>query len=71
MLSFSHPIFSPKNRDKIKITAVNIMCGYKQQGILSLAFGLGLTLSFLFPESLIIVIVSIVIVTLSIALIKC
>ncbi len=48
-----------------------MMCGYKQQGILSLAFGLGLTLSFLFPESLIIVVISIILVVLSVALIKC
>lgn len=47
------------------------MCGYKQQGILSLAFGLGLTLSFLFPDCLIIMIISIIVVTLSIALIRC
>ncbi len=54
-----------------KVTAVKFMCGYKQQGILALAFGLGLTLSFLFPESLIIIIISIILVILSIALIKC
>lgn len=47
------------------------MCGYKQQGILALAFGLGLTLSFLFPESLIITIISIIVVVLAISLIKC
>lgn len=60
--------FSQMNYKK---TAVNFMCGYKQQGILALAFGLGLTLSFLFPESLIIIIISIIIVVLAIALIKC
>ncbi len=47
------------------------MCGYKKQGIISLAFGLGLTLSFLFPESLVIAVISIIVITLSIALIKC
>ncbi|MGN1044044.1 MAG: hypothetical protein ACI4PR_04520 [Acutalibacteraceae bacterium] len=47
------------------------MCGYKQQGILALSFGLGLTLSFLFPESIIIMVISIILVILAIALIKC
>lgn len=47
------------------------MCGYRQQGILALTFGLGLTLSFLFPEKLIIIFVSIIIVILAISLIKC
>lgn len=46
------------------------MCSYKQQGILSLAFGLGLILSFLFPESIIIIIISIMLVVLSISLVK-
>lgn len=47
------------------------MCGYKQQGILALAFGLGITLSFLFPESIIIIVISVILVILAIALIKC
>ncbi len=46
------------------------MCSYKQQGILSLAFGLGLILSFLFPESIIIIIISLMLVILSISLVK-
>ena len=46
------------------------MCGYKQQGIVSLAFGLGLILSFMFPEPIIIIITSIVVIVLSICLLK-
>ena len=46
------------------------MCSYRQQGILSLAFGLGLILSFIFPESIIIVIISLIVVILSILLVK-
>lgn len=47
------------------------MCGFKKQGTVSLAFGLGLLLSFLFPESVIIIIISIVVMIISIALIRC
>ncbi len=50
---------------------VNSMCGYKQQGIWALTFGLGLAFSFLFPESFIIILISIIIIILAIALIKC
>lgn len=46
------------------------MCGYKWQGVISLAFGLGLILSFIFPESIIIIIMSIILVLLSISLVK-
>lgn len=48
------------------------MCsGYRQQGILALTFGLGLTLSFLFPDRLIIVLISLIVVVLAVSLIKC
>ena len=46
------------------------MCSYRQQGIVSLAFGLGLILSFMFPEPIIIIITSIVVIVLSICLLK-
>ncbi|MDR1241149.1 MAG: hypothetical protein LBK29_04790 [Oscillospiraceae bacterium] len=44
---------------------------YRQQGLVSLAFGAGLIISFLFPEKFIAILISIVVLILAFLLMKC
>lgn len=44
---------------------------YRQQGQFALFFGLGLTVSFFFPQHLIIVVIAVMMIILSIALMRC
>ena len=52
------------------IKAVRKMCNYRQPGCLSLAFGLWLVFSFMFPESIVIIFISLIAIILSILLLK-